>query len=904
MQIVNSEDAPLKDRKVPSPFLLGLLGFYMLIAFLTTVIEDELPWAIGDQDISRNDSSSFSEESARRYLTEILGDQPRVAGTQYHYNKTLDLKVIFDGIASNSTLPVHTEWQLVNGAFWIDFSSPMVNVYQNLSNVIALLEGDSGFNSDGTTGTSILVNCHHDSVPFSIGASDDGLFCGVMAETLEKLSRRSTKLKHNVIFLANGAEENALQGSHGFLKHPWSRGVIAVVNLEAAGMNGRPSVFQVTDPRVLEAYRKTHTRPIAQGLAEFLFSSGIIPSDTDFRIWRDFGHIYGIDIAFMKQGNVYHTRNDRPELIKFGVIQNAGNMLLNFVRYIADDIRLADKQPQSTAIYFDYLGLFLVTYDNLAALLVDLIVGLLGLSTIIYFVWLIGFRWSTVWELLWSVLGRLLSMVGGIAGVAIFMGIMLVGSPQMRYLSSHWLVAPFYWIPYLVISVGVSHGFDFWRTKTNGLNPSIRTSQAMSATRLLMSSTLLILCCIPSVTNVRYLFTTPLLWMSASSVVTMSVIRQWSLKAWQHLLLETLISLPSVMFAFSIAARLNCFLIPIMGRSGLDYPDLPVAGINIALAVYFASTISGIELLFSRRWLWIVLNGVLVVCIILMFIPFSPYSDVNVTQRHYWFHTQITSYKANLAPIQSISGVQIVKVDAHNVQTALSAIRNSPLYVQDDDPIEIASQLNESATQYNETASQLKETASEHNVTLRIRESDLNILNDDCENLLHCNMPSYRPGFDRFIKGSLFVKMSPPTRFDHSLHLVRRSCASVSCTLSFEMNGPAHNTITIWLRQNITLMSWSLRTPIRKTTLVEDRPVYTIIHSTATYSDTFKPLEFTLSLTVPESLQSGELVDISHHAHKIHHPEEFTEEYRQLLRVMPEYANVATFLSYRSNYIF
>ncbi|XP_052741206.1 endoplasmic reticulum metallopeptidase 1 [Bicyclus anynana] len=900
MHLVNTEDAPFKDRKVPSPFLLILLGFFMLIAFFTTLIEHELPWAIGDQDISTNDSTSFSEESARRYLTEILGDQPRVAGTEYHLNKTLDLKEIFDGIARNATLPVHTDLQLVNGAFWIEFGSPMVNVYHNLSNVIALLEGESGFNNDGTTGSSILVNCHHDSVPFSIGASDDGLFCAVMAETLAKLSRRSTKLKHNVIFLSNGAEENALQGSHGFLKHPWAKGVVAVVNLEAAGMNGRPSVFQVTNTRVLEGYRRTHTRPIGQGLGEFLFSSGIIPSDTDFRIWRDFGHIYGIDIAFIKQGNVYHTRNDRPELIQYGVIQNAGNMLLNFVRYIADDRRLDKPQPESSAVYFDYLGLFLVTYDNVAALLVDIIVSLLGFATVVYFMWLIGFRWATVFELLWSVLGRLASMAGGVAVAAMFMGLMLLFR-QMRYLSLHWLVVPFYWIPYLVVSVAISHYFDFWRSKTQGLNSSIRTSQAMTATRLLMSLTLLILCCIPSMCNVRYILSTPLLWMSAASVVTMSIIRQWGLKAWEHLLIESFINLPSVMFAFSIAVRLNCFLIPITGRSGLDYPDLPVAGINIALAVYFASTVSGIELLFSRKWLWIVLSGVMVVCVILMFIPFSPYSDENVTQRHYWFHTQITSYNSNGAPTEFRSGVQIVKVDANNVQTALSAIRNSPLYLQDNQLNETARQLSETDSQLSETV-ELSETANQPNLTLK--ESDLFIINDDCENLLHCNMPSYRPGFDRFIRGSLFVQMSPPTQFNHSLELTNRVCAFDSCTLSFEMNGPAHNTITIWLRPNITLMSWSVRAAIRQPSIVQERQLFTIIQSTATYSETFQPMVFSISLNVPESLQSGDLVDISHHAHKIHHPEEFTDQYRQLLQVMPEYANIATFLTYRSNYIF
>jgi acetylornithine deacetylase/succinyl-diaminopimelate desuccinylase-like protein len=43
------------------------------------------------------------------------------------------------------------------------------------------------------------------------GGSDDGLNCAVMLEVLEVLSRSETSLKHNVIFLFNGAEESPLQ---------------------------------------------------------------------------------------------------------------------------------------------------------------------------------------------------------------------------------------------------------------------------------------------------------------------------------------------------------------------------------------------------------------------------------------------------------------------------------------------------------------------------------------------------------------------------------------------------------------------------------------------------------------------------------------------------------------------
>lgn len=50
---------------------------------------------------------------------------------------------------------------------------------------------------------------------------------------------------------------------------------------------------QASDPRLLRTYKRVVNRPNGQALGEFMFITGIIPSDTDFRIWRDFGDIHG-----------------------------------------------------------------------------------------------------------------------------------------------------------------------------------------------------------------------------------------------------------------------------------------------------------------------------------------------------------------------------------------------------------------------------------------------------------------------------------------------------------------------------------------------------------------------------------------------------------------------------------
>ncbi len=71
---------------------------------------------------------------------------------------------------------------------------------------------------------------------------------------------------------------------------------------------------------LVEFYKKSVLRPNAQAAAEEIFQSNVIPSDTDFRIFRDFGHIPGMDFAHSKDGYRYHTKFDDLSFIPPGNI--------------------------------------------------------------------------------------------------------------------------------------------------------------------------------------------------------------------------------------------------------------------------------------------------------------------------------------------------------------------------------------------------------------------------------------------------------------------------------------------------------------------------------------------------------------------------------------------------------
>lgn len=47
-----------------------------------------------------------------------------------------------------------------------------------------------------------------------------------MLEILRVLSKQEARLRHNILFLFNGAEETPLQAAHGFItQHPWAENV-------------------------------------------------------------------------------------------------------------------------------------------------------------------------------------------------------------------------------------------------------------------------------------------------------------------------------------------------------------------------------------------------------------------------------------------------------------------------------------------------------------------------------------------------------------------------------------------------------------------------------------------------------------------------------------------------------
>lgn len=310
-------------------------------------------------------SGDFNAVRARRHLEQITSVGPRPVGSQENEVLTVGylLKQI-ENIRVETAAGPHqltVDVQRPTGTFSIDFLGGFTSFYDRVTNIAVRLEPKAG------TQHLMLANCHFDTVANSPGASDDAVSCAVMLEVLHSLANQSTPLHHGVIFLFNGAEENILQASHGFItQHPWAKQVRAFINLEAAGVGGKEVVFQTgpENPWLVQAYVHAAKHPFASVVGQEVFQSGIIPSDTDFRIYRDFGNIPGIDLAFIENGFIYHTKYDTADRILTDSIQRAGDNILAVLRYLVTSEKLADSSEyrHGNMVFFDLLGVVVVAY--------------------------------------------------------------------------------------------------------------------------------------------------------------------------------------------------------------------------------------------------------------------------------------------------------------------------------------------------------------------------------------------------------------------------------------------------------------------------------------------------------------------------------------------------------------
>jgi len=325
----------------------------------------------------------FSEECAMRNLIKLV-QQPRVVGSianeQIAMNFLLgELKKLQDGLAPGFSMEIDA--QNVSGSFSLAYRGflSITNVYHDLHNVAVRIR----YPANEKSSDAVMIATHVDSMLGSVGASDAGACVVSILEILNVLTKDPAYFRRPLIALFNGGEELGMQAAHGFVaKHTWSESIFSFINLDSGGVGGNSLLLQSGPGNswMVGLYSTVSRAPHGSVIAQDVFQSGLVPSDTDFRVYTEHADtvIPGIEFVFYQNGYLYHTHGDTVENMDSGSLQHIGNSAFDMLKALIEhpDIgfhTLKDASSDS-GVFYSFLDHFLFAYSKLAASMINSLV--------------------------------------------------------------------------------------------------------------------------------------------------------------------------------------------------------------------------------------------------------------------------------------------------------------------------------------------------------------------------------------------------------------------------------------------------------------------------------------------------------------------------------------------------
>lgn len=751
---------------------------------------------------------------------------------------------------------IESEVQYASGAFYLWHAATS---YDNVSNIIVKITRKNSPNDN-----YLLVNCHYDSEVNTPAAGDDGVMVVVMLEALRVIATSDHPLDHPVVFLFNGGEEANMLGSHGFItNHKWAKNCKALINLDSTGSGGREVLFQTgpNHPWLMNYYQKHAKHPWSVTLAEELFQNNFIPSDTDFRIFRDYGNVPGLDMAHALNGYVYHTKYDNFKNLARGTYQSTGENVLALTWALANAPELDDTaaHEEGHAVFFDYLGWFMVVYTEAASIAINTVVSVAALISIAISIYLMTkddgadglktvlLRFCVIFlvQLGAVIIGWVLTII-----VAVFMH--AVGLSESWY-HGVWMTFGLYFCP-MFLGLGLLPAFYIGRTK-NKTNMTLNETIAcfMHAHCILI----VLICIILMGMGVRSAFFP----MFGLFFYTISVIIQLILKAIfkkrffapVHLVLQVA---PFLFYTFLNYEFLLVF-VPMQGRDGPDSkPDMLLALFIALMAMHFSGFIIPMLFKFRKSKIFISMFGVItIIFIILAATPAGfPFKAEVAAQRYYVLHTQ-----------------RIL----HNEDSTTTT--ETGFYIQ---PID---------TRYSEL----------YDTTLKNVEP-ASWLEDNCAAEPYCGLPLYSGRWLDWKDSARWIYSKAPV-FPVTTELEETSRQSIGVNKKrYEYSIKAGDRIVIFIdpKANVKITNWS----VDETILRDGRnPPYFIYH---VYSMVKERFHFWLEFEHDAKNTDGPYFKMVVAVHFLYHQEYYTPEYREFLSSFPDWTYTTDWIASYESWIF
>ncbi|KXS15885.1 hypothetical protein M427DRAFT_69773 [Gonapodya prolifera JEL478] len=377
-------DSKSTDRRTPSSrrtfgsqsplATYSLLALYLpCLAFLASHRLYHLPAPVDNRNATSEESLlQFSEARAREHIhhlaSTIGGRMVGSVGERWAEEYVVSrLNGLADGVPDDGT---GVTWEVQvdrpSGSHTVPMAGTNVHKhFMNISNVIARISPPS-YKGERT---SILLNAHTDTAIGTTGAGDDAAGVSILLEVARILLHDKEfrkNLKNPIIFLFNGAEESFYDGSYGFMRsHPYANTVKAVINLEACGQGGPEALFQANSPEMVRSYARGAKWPHGSVMANDVFRTGILVSDTDFQQFVGYGHddLVALDMAYYQNSHVYHTMFDTEDRLEPGSVQHFGDNVLGVTKVLATESELHGYRRGYDTVYMDVLGFCEVVFS-------------------------------------------------------------------------------------------------------------------------------------------------------------------------------------------------------------------------------------------------------------------------------------------------------------------------------------------------------------------------------------------------------------------------------------------------------------------------------------------------------------------------------------------------------------
>ncbi|XP_068146181.1 endoplasmic reticulum metallopeptidase 1 [Drosophila tropicalis] len=749
---------------------------------------------------------------------------------------------------------IEVEMQYSSGSF---FLWSMAMSYSNLSNVVVKITQKTNPNNN-----YLLVNSHYDSEVTTPGAADDGVMVVIMLETLRVISKSEKPLAHPVVFLFNGAEEANMLGSHGFItQHRWAPNCKALVNLDSTGAGGREVLFQTGPhhPWLAKYYKASAKHPFGTTVAEELFQNNFIPSDTDFRIFRDYGNVPGLDMAHVVNGYVYHTKYDNFKNLERGTYQTTGDNVLALVWALANAPELDDTaaHEEGHMVYYDFVGWFMVAYTESASVAINIVVSICALIAIGLSLYMMTrdnaadapkalfVRFGVTF------LVQLLT-IGVACGLTILVAVFMqgVGLAESWYYQIWMTFGLYFCTLFFVMGLLPAFYIGWTKGKTN-----LKLDQLIACFMHAHCVIMVLICIIATSLGVRSAF----LPMIGIFFYTISIIIQVILKLTVKKSFFVTVNLicqilPYIYYTYTCYVVLVVF-VPMQGRDGPDSsPDLQISLFIILMTLHFAGFTIPVMHKFRKSKTAFSMFGVLtIIFIILAATPAGfPFKKDVAAQRYYVLHTERVFHTLN------------------NGTTT-----DSGFYIQ---PVE-------------RRIHELDDT------TLKAARPK-GWIDEYCQSEPFCGLPLYSGRWLDWKDSALWIDSSAP-EFPLAIDLTVLKNLNNQNQVGYNFTLKASDRVMIFIQptDGVKVVDWSFdRTPLDE----GHEPPYFMYHC---YAFVEEPFEFWVQLDYSEAnvADDGSYFKMVVAEHFLYHKDNYTTDFREFLDTFPDWTYTTDwFTSYHS----